>query len=179
MKIWSQTLCRWILWHGTRKVWLALPTAVVISSACLPASHGNAMLTGLPWLHNNAVTKPVAKPAAPIPNIAVAIYQPPAMLPVVFPGEVFAPIQQITTRSTQLADAPTSVPEPSSFALLMGALVALLFILGLGRPRILRSASDTSHITPPDWQIDLFAATLISIEVGWLIILWRFAERLL
>lgn len=34
MHIWSRKLCRWVLWHGSRKAWLALPAAVV-TSACV------------------------------------------------------------------------------------------------------------------------------------------------
>lgn len=67
MHVWSRKLCRWVVWHGSRAVWLALPAAI-LTSACVGA-------IALATQPSETTTAPAyaAVPASwhPAPSIAV------------------------------------------------------------------------------------------------------------
>lgn len=141
------------------------------------------MLAGLPGFHRAAVTAPAAlSPFATVVNpipAPIEAYQPESTLPETFVQDLAVPPVTSTIPQTRPASMPIAVPEPSSFAMLMTGLFALVLIISLGRPRFLRTVPDDAHTNPPDRQIDLFAGALIAIEVGWVIFLFRLAERFL
>lgn len=133
MMIWSQKLCAWVPWLGSRAVWRKLPHIAAVAGACLGAGPSAALPlaphdTGLPAHHATASAPIRAVSMPPMPYAPIgfqSLVYPQAPLPPSVPL-VIQPPGAPSTPMPIPPPPPVSVPEPGSFVLLLTATAALL-----------------------------------------------------
>lgn len=148
MWVWSRSLCRWVLWRGSRAAWLALPAAIAVAGyGCLPIPGP------LPPAPAHVVPAPVIAPPVevlpplydvppdellPPPACGAAPwgYAPPGFVPVIGPSFISPPSNEAgkinmppDTGSNYAPNysenIPVPVPEPGTLPVLATAALML------------------------------------------------------
>lgn len=139
MLVWSQKLCAWVPWMGSRRAWRALPHVAAIAGGCV-ASAPTATLplaphdTGLPAHHASASPLRASSrlvwlgplPYVPVMGLAAMAY-PSAPLPPTTPLPSLGTAPPVTPMPPY-SPAPVPVPEPSSGLIFATALIGFFVV---------------------------------------------------